>query len=125
LGKAPVGFSTGIAPLLQSSAANQLSSQRVIDIGTGAGFPGIPVAIALADVTVTLLDSTRKKLLFLTCWAFKTPLLSPAEPKNCQLPQHRQLDIALVRAVGSASVPNALPSKIGGLAPLSSPVDRW
>jgi len=47
----------------QSSAANQLSSQRVIDIGTGAGFPGIPVAIALAYVTVTLLDSTRKKLL--------------------------------------------------------------
>ena len=39
------------------------SPQQVIDIGTGAGFPGIPVAIAFPLSQVTLLDATRKKLL--------------------------------------------------------------
>ncbi|MCL2611446.1 MAG: 16S rRNA (guanine(527)-N(7))-methyltransferase RsmG [Defluviitaleaceae bacterium] len=36
-----------------------------IDIGTGAGFPGIPLAIQLPDVHFTLLDSTAKRINFL------------------------------------------------------------
>ena len=35
--------------------------QEIIDIGTGAGFPGIPLAIAFPNWKITLLDSTRKK----------------------------------------------------------------
>ncbi|MDR9400595.1 MAG: 16S rRNA (guanine(527)-N(7))-methyltransferase RsmG [Psychroflexus sp.] len=35
---------------------------KVIDIGTGGGFPGIPLAILFPDVQFTLLDSTAKKL---------------------------------------------------------------
>ena len=38
---------------------------HVIDVGTGAGFPGIPIAIARPDLSVTLLDSLRKRLDFL------------------------------------------------------------
>ena len=38
---------------------------RVIDVGTGAGFPGIPLKIMRADIDLTLLDSTNKKLTFL------------------------------------------------------------
>ena len=37
-----------------------LESQRVVDVGTGAGFPGAPLAIALPGLHVTLLDSQGK-----------------------------------------------------------------
>lgn len=38
---------------------------RCIDVGTGAGFPGIPLMIMRQDITVTLLDSLNKRLIFL------------------------------------------------------------
>jgi 16S rRNA (guanine527-N7)-methyltransferase len=38
---------------------------QVIDVGTGAGFPGIPLAILRPDITVTLLDSLGKRCTFL------------------------------------------------------------
>jgi 16S rRNA (guanine527-N7)-methyltransferase len=37
---------------------------HVIDVGTGAGLPGIALKIARPDLMITLLDSTKKKLLF-------------------------------------------------------------
>ena len=39
--------------------------QAVIDVGTGAGFPGIPLKIFFPDLNITLLDSLNKRLLFL------------------------------------------------------------
>lgn len=38
---------------------------KVIDIGTGAGFPGVPIHIVRPDVKLTLLDSLNKRLIFL------------------------------------------------------------
>ena len=40
-----------------------LSGQQILDVGTGGGFPGIPLAIFFPEVNFTLLDSTAKKIL--------------------------------------------------------------
>jgi len=41
-----------------------LQGTNVVDIGTGAGFPGLPLAVTLPQVQFTLVDSTAKKLKF-------------------------------------------------------------
>lgn len=38
---------------------------RVIDVGTGAGFPGVPLLLAREDIALTLMDSLNKRLNFL------------------------------------------------------------
>ena len=42
-----------------------LSGESLLDVGSGGGLPGIPIAIALPDLAVTLLDSNSKKTRFL------------------------------------------------------------
>lgn len=106
----------GVAPILQSGA----SGQSFIDIGTGAGFPGVPVAIALQDSahsaialpnsSVTLLDSTRKKINFLETLIAKLDIknattLNGRAEAIAQQSQHRHnYDVALLRAVAPATV---------------------
>ena len=53
--------------LLDSLAAhNDLKGKRIADVGTGAGFPGLPLAIVNPDRDFTLIDSSGKKTRFVT-----------------------------------------------------------
>jgi 16S rRNA (guanine527-N7)-methyltransferase len=55
------------AHLLDSlSAAADLSGTRIADVGTGAGFPGLPLAVACPERSFTLIDSVAKKIRFVT-----------------------------------------------------------
>ena len=54
--------------LLDSLALMQiagLETETVVDVGAGAGFPGMPIAIAMPSLRVTLLDSLGKRINFL------------------------------------------------------------
>jgi len=56
-----------IRHVLDSLAINdELKGSRIIDVGTGAGLPGIPLAIINSDKHFSLLDSNNKKTRFLT-----------------------------------------------------------
>ncbi len=117
-----------LASRLLPLAFHQLpTTRKIIDIGTGAGFPGIPVAIALPHAQVTLLDSVRKKVTFLNTLIAElniqnaNTVLGRAEIVNKEFQHKQAYDVALIRAVGSASVcaEYALPLlKPGGLAVL-------
>jgi len=49
----------------QAALALLKPDAKVIDVGTGAGFPGVPVLILRPDLKMTLLDSLNKRLIFL------------------------------------------------------------
>lgn len=115
------------APLAAVSAAIAAKqSVQVIDVGTGGGFPGLPVAIARPHWQLQLLDSTRKKVAFLAELGQSLNLNVAAIAARAEAlgqdPDHRgRYDIALVRAVGTAPTcaEYALPLlKQGGIAVL-------
>ncbi len=91
----------------------------VLDIGSGAGFPGIPLKIARDDISVTLLDSVNKKV------AFMNDVIADLGLKNIEavhariedFPHKGEFDVAVSRAVAELTTlaEYALPFvKVGG-----------
>jgi 16S rRNA (guanine527-N7)-methyltransferase len=80
---------------------------RVIDIGTGAGFPGIPFKIIQSDIKLTLLEATVKKTKFLEHMTNKLDLkdviILPGRAENAarDICYREKYDIVLSRAVAA------------------------
>jgi 16S rRNA (guanine527-N7)-methyltransferase len=88
----------------------QYEGFRVIDVGSGAGFPGIPLKIALPQINMTLLEATSKKALFIKQLVEKLKLqsvevLNERAEEAAQKPEYREkFDIVVSRAVAQLAI---------------------
>lgn len=81
-------------------------SAKVIDVGTGAGFPGVAMLIARPDLKLTLLDSTKKKLTviedILSALGLQAEILHARAEEAAKRAEYReQFDFATARAVAN------------------------
>ena len=83
---------------------------KIIDVGTGAGFPGMPLALACPGLQVTLLDAQQKRLNFLQAVIDElritnVTLVHARAEDGAHNPAHReQYDLAVARAVAPLAV---------------------
>jgi 16S rRNA (guanine527-N7)-methyltransferase len=78
------------------------AAQRILDVGTGGGFPGIPLAVACPDRDFTLIDGTQKKIRFVAegiqALDIRNARALAARAENFD--GGRDFDAVIVRAVG-------------------------
>lgn len=88
-------------------ALNQQEDLRILDVGTGAGFPGVPLACILPHAQVALLDSTLKKVKFVEFTAHQSGILNckgihTRAEELAKMPEHRNgYDVVVSRAVAA------------------------
>jgi 16S rRNA (guanine527-N7)-methyltransferase len=86
------------------------TGQRVIDVGTGAGFPGLPLRLVRPQIDLTLLEATAKKTDFLSHLVKRLRLNNVrilnarAEDAGQDAANRERFDVALARAVAQMSV---------------------
>lgn len=82
-----------------------LTDKKVIDVGTGAGFPGLVLYILNPNINLTLLDSTKKKIDYLDNYCkdhkFKVNCVSYRAE---EYPKREEYDYAFARAVASLNI---------------------
>ena len=110
--------------MLDSAALTQfvsLSGRTVVDVGTGAGFPGVPLRILQDDLELTLLDSLGKRILWLKEVCAELGLARVecvhARAEEFAAAHRERYDLAVSRAVAQLNVlcELALPLvKVGG-----------
>lgn len=85
--------------------APYLQGQRFIDVGTGPGLPGIPLAIVLPDAHFTLLDSLGKRVRFLRQVQHELKLenITPVQSRVEAYPSEPPFDGVISRAFASLS----------------------
>lgn len=96
--------------LLASTYPGYLSGNRIIDVGTGAGFPGIPLALCFPEKQFTLLDSLNKRIKILDEIIIYlglhnvTAVHGRAEDLAMRKDHREQYDVCLSRAVANLPV---------------------
>jgi 16S rRNA (guanine527-N7)-methyltransferase len=107
--------------LLDSLAAHvEVSGTQIADVGTGAGFPGLPLALVSPQRAFTLIDSVAKKIRFVT-HAARTLALSNVTPLQARvetLAPANAFDTVIARAYA------ALPDLLASVAGLCGPATR-
>ena len=99
-------FADSISPL---SAYDFAENAKVLDVGTGAGFPSIPLLIARPDLEMTMIDSTAKKLRYVastveTLGLSAQVLHTRAEEAGQSKEYRERFDIVCSRAVAALNV---------------------
>lgn len=78
-------------------------ARRIIDVGTGGGFPGVPLAVACPQREFTLIDGTQKKIRFVaeTVAALDIRNVQAVAARAENFPGKKDFDVVIVRAVGT------------------------
>ncbi len=79
---------------------------KLLDIGSGAGFPGVPLSIQRPDLQITLMDSLHKRIVFLEqlreLLDVRYTAVHGRAEQNAKLPDYReQFDVVTARAVAA------------------------
>jgi 16S rRNA (guanine527-N7)-methyltransferase len=101
---APADLARHVADSIEPASAIPTGA-RVVDLGSGAGFPGIPIAIVRPDLSVTLVEIRERRVHFLrhvvrtlglSCRVMRKEIETPSPPET--------FDLALVRALAPQRV---------------------